>query len=248
MGKQYGYFEWDDSVGEPGRRSDGSLHQNLYNEDRELAGHARFVPVDEPLDVHIDAGFENTFVTSDSRRHSEESDELAEAIGQALAALALVGMAKAAPHVKKWWDEQARTAVSRQAKKIRSIGRKKKPETGAVEPTELQPEVEIAHQQVMSREEAMSRLIAALAARAFSDDQLRILKSSRIVDVDDFAQIEQAVAQIPAAQLQALIVEMVKNPGLLEDSSLANLASMLHSRAELPELIPDPTRRADTTA
>lgn len=247
MGKQYGYFEWDDSVGEPGRRGDGSLHQNLYNEDRVLAGHARFVPVDEPVDVHIN-GFENTFVTSDSRRDSEESDELAEAIGQALAVLALVGIAKAAPHVKRWWDEQARPTVSRRAKKIREIGRKKKSESEAVEPTEQQSDIEVAHQQVMSREEAMSRLIAALAARAYSDDQLRLVKSARIVDVDDFAQIEHAVAQIPAGQLQTLIVEMVKNPGLLEDSSLANLASMLNARAELPELLPNPVRRDDTTA
>lgn len=247
MGRIHGYFEWDESVGDPGRRDDGSLHQNLYNEDRVLAGHARFVPDDDRLDEDDEYSYVNTFVTSDYRRDSEETDELSEAVYALLGVLALAGIAKAAPHVKRWWQEQARPAVSRQAKKIRTIGRKKKPVPEVLEPSEEQhAAVEVDRRQIMSQEEAMSRVIAGLAARAYSDEQLRMVKSARIVGVEDFTQIEQAIAQIPPEQLQALILEMVKNPALLEDRSLANLASVLNPSTEILELIPDPMLREDS--
>jgi hypothetical protein len=212
-----------------------------------LAGHARFVPDDDRLDEDDEYSYENTFVTSNYRRDSEETDELTEAIADLLAALTLVGIAKAAPHVKKWWQEQARPAVSRQAKKIRTIGHKKKSNPEVLEPVEEQhAAVEVDRRQIMSQEEAMSRVIAGLAARAYSDEQLRMVKSARIVGVEDFTQIEQAITQIPPEQLQTLILEMVKNPALLEDGSLANLASMLNPSTELLELIPDPIHRKDT--
>ena len=74
MGRIYGYYEWDETVGNPGHRDDGSLHQNLYNEDRVLSGHARFVPDEDRLNSADEYSYENTFVTSDYRRESEESN------------------------------------------------------------------------------------------------------------------------------------------------------------------------------
>ena len=97
----------------------------------------------------------------------------------------------------------------------------------------------------MSRQEAMARTIAGLAAKAYSDEQLRMVKSARIVDVEDYAEIEQALAQIPTEQLQALIIEMVKNPALLEDGSLANLASLLNPSNQNLGLTPELIHRED---
>lgn len=246
MGRIYGYYEWDDTVGSPGHRDDGSLHQNLYNEDRVLAGHARFIPGDERLDEDDEYSYEHTFVTSDYRRESEEVDELREAIAELLAAVTIVGIAKAAPHVKKWWQEQAHPAVSRQVQKIRNVGRKKQPDVEVLESADdEQAAVEIDRRQIMSHEEAMSRLIAGLAARAYSDEQLRMVKSACIVGVEDYSEVEQAVTQIPREQLQALILEMVKNPSLLEDGSLANLASMLNPANQILEVLPETVRRDD---
>lgn len=232
MGRIFGYYEWDEKVGNPGRRDDGSLHQNLYSEDRVLSGHARFVPVEDGLNSADEYAFENTFVASDSRRESEESDELAEAIVELLVVVTVEGIIKAAPHVKHWWQETARPAIGRRTQRIRNIGRKKTsdyPETRVLDPVPNEhTAIERDQRQIMSRQEAMSRIIAGLAAKAYSDEQLRMVKSSRIVDTEDFKEIEQALAQIPAEQLQSLIVDMVKNPALLEDASLANLASLLN--------------------
>lgn len=85
----------------------------------------------------------------------------------------------------------------------------------------------------MSRKEAISRLFASMATRAYSDEQLRMIRSARVVGVENCTDIEQAVTQIPSEQLSAQILEMVKSPKLLEDGSLANLASRLtHARAD----------------
>lgn len=89
----------------------------------------------------------------------------------------------------------------------------------------------------------MARIIAGLAATAYSDEQLRMVKSARIVDVEDYAEIEQALSQIPSEQLQAVILKMVKNPALLEDGSLANLASLLNPSNQHLGLTPEPTHR-----
>ena len=247
MERIYGYYEWDETVGNPGHRNDGSLHQNLYNEDRVLSGHARFVPDEDRLNPADEYSYENTFVTSDYRRESEESNELAEAIGGLLVAVTVAGIVKAAPHVKQWWQETARPAVNRQAKRIRNIGRKKKsdePETLVLDPArDEHAAIELDQRQVMSRQEAMARIIAGLAATAYSDEQLRMVKSARIVDVEDYAEIEQALSQIPSEQLQAVILKMVKNPALLEDGSLANLASLLNPSNQHLGLTPEPTHR-----
>ncbi|CRH60340.1 Uncharacterised protein [Chlamydia trachomatis] len=249
MGRIYGYYEWDETVGNPGHRDDGSLHQNLYNEDRVLSGHARFVPDEDRLNSADEYSYENTFVTSDYRRESEESNELAEAISALLVAVTVAGIAKAAPHVKQWWQETARPAVNRQVKRIRNIGRKKKfdeSETLVLDPArDEHAAIERDQRQVMSRQEAIARIIAGLAAKAYSDEQLRMVKSARIVDVEDYAEIEQALSQIPSEQLQALILKMVKNPALLEDGSLANLASLLNPSNQLLGLTPEPIHRED---
>ncbi|MHA6554941.1 hypothetical protein ACX3U9_03155 [Corynebacterium pyruviciproducens] len=249
MERIYGYYEWDASVGNPGHRDDGSLHQNLYNKDRVLSGHARFVPDDDLLNSVDEHTYENTFITSDARRESEEADELAEAIGRLLVLVTVAGLAKAAPHAKHWWQETARPAINRQAQRIRNIGRKKKPSHGETQVTEPaineHTAIERDQRQIMSRQEAMSRMVAGLAAKAYSDEQLRMVKSARIIDIQDHEEIEQVLAQIPSEQLQSLIIEMVKNPALLEDGSLANLASMLNPSNQHFRLTAEPIHRED---
>ncbi|MBV7302169.1 hypothetical protein [Corynebacterium sp. TAE3-ERU2] len=245
----HGHYEWDETVGIPGHRDDGSLHQNLYNEDGVLTGHARFVPDEDQLDLADEQSYENTFVTSDSRRDSEESNELAKAIAGLIVVATIAGVATAAPHVKQWWKEKAWPNVNSRARRIRIPGRKKKsdaPEAQGLDPAHDEHDaIERDQRQIMSRQEAMARTIAGLAAKAYSDEQLRMVKSAQILDVEEYAEIEQALAQIPSEQLQALITEMVKSPALLEDGSLANLASMLNPSNQYLGLTPEPSNRED---
>lgn len=82
---------------------------------------------------------------------------------------------------------------------------------------------------VMSSAEAQARLLAAVAARAYSDEQLRMVSGSQIIDVENFAIVQSALAQVPREHLVELIKYMTRNPRLLEESSLANLASLIGS-------------------
>lgn len=61
--------------------------------------------------------------------------------------------------------------------------------------------------------------------------------------MNKLAEIEHAFAELPAEQLKELILEMVKNPALLEDGALANLASLLDQRNRLFECVDELTPR-----
>ena len=82
----------------------------------------------------------------------------------------------------------------------------------------------------MSRAEAQARLMAALAARDYSDEQMRLVTDSNIVDQSGPADPQALLASLPSDQVKALVEEMVTNPLLLADYNLANLASILGQR------------------
>lgn len=50
----------------------------------------------------------------------------------------------------------------------------------------------------MSSAEAKARLVAALAAEAYSKEQLRLVTTAQIVDGGSFAELQQALAKLPS--------------------------------------------------
>lgn len=89
----------------------------------------------------------------------------------------------------------------------------------------------------MSSAEAQARLLAAIAARAYSDEQLRMVSGSQIIDVENIATVQSALARVPREHLVEFIKYLTRNPRLLEDSSLANLASLI-GVVDQPENVP----------
>lgn len=79
----------------------------------------------------------------------------------------------------------------------------------------------------MSSAEAQARVLAAIAARAYSDEQMRKVLNARIVDAQDTVDVSQILSKIPREELSAIIERMVRNPAMLEDSNLADLAGTL---------------------
>lgn len=226
MNREFGYYEWDDEVGSPGYRGDGSMHQNLYDDDGRLAGHARFVPEDR-LDDDEDS-YTNTFVSSEARREDDDA-LLMEIAGVVAGVLLLQGAKMAAPHVKKWWQDSAQPALQRSKDRLRHLLKKDGAENYEAKANSLTDgnEVESERGQIMSLEESMARLIAAMSALAFSEEQQRLVREARIVGIDDAVEIETAIAALPEKHLQSLMLNMLKDPALLTDESLADLASIL---------------------
>ena len=236
MGRIKGHYEWDDDGLTPGHKKEGGLHQNLFNSEGHLKGSARFVPDDggepEPLVVT-----ETIYIPVEQRRRSREEEQLRQDIADVVDYLVDRGIDKAASLTVQWWRDRAQPALdARRAKNLeRRSRRRAKKNTVVVEATVVEPSherTEVAEEDRpnMSSAEAQARYLAALAARAFSDEQIRLVTSARIVDGEGFAELKRSLAELPADQVRSLIEAMVTNPSMFGEDSLAELASILGRR------------------
>lgn len=240
MGKIAGHYEWDDDDLTPGQKREGGLHQNLFDSEGKLKGNARFIPGDEsdpePLVVT-----ETVYIPVEQRRRTREDEELEQAIRELVSGFIDLGIAKAKPHVEQWWRETARPAIDTQRAKIRVRGSRRKAQKSAavverpLEGTIVESSSELVEgqqedRQQMSSAEAQARYLAALAARAYSDEQMRLVTSASIVDGEGLAELTRSLARLPPDQLRRLIAEMATNPDMLGEDSLAELASILGRR------------------
>lgn len=238
MARQAGYYEWNDDL-TPGKKKEGGWHQNLYDTEGRLKGSARFVPVDDDQEDPI-VVTETMYIPADERL-SKTQEMVADIIASVIVKLIEDGAKAATPRVKRWWNETAAPFAKEKTNswKRRHTARhsEKKPQSvegividnvassteesssATIMPTDERP--------VMSSAEAQARLLAAVAARAYSDEQLRMVSGSQIIDVEDVATVQSALTQVPREHLVEFIKYMTRNPRLLEESSLANLASLI---------------------
>lgn len=237
MGRIKGHYEWDDDHLTPGQKKGGGLHQNLFDSGGNLKGSARFIPHDgtepEPFTVT-----ETVYVPVEQRRRTREEEELAQAIAELVSHFIDRGIAKAKPYAEQWWRESARPAIDAQRAKIveRRLCRKAQKKTAVADVTVIESSQELTDasgdgRPNMSRAEAQARCLAALAARAYSDEQMSLVGSANIVDGEGFAQLKRSLAQLPSDQVKGLIEAMATNPSMLGEETLAELASLLGRRA-----------------
>lgn len=240
MGRIPGYYEWDDDDLTPGQKKEGGLHQNLFDDDGKLKGSARFVPADEDFSDPL-VVTEKVYVPVEERRKSKEQEELEQAIANLITVLIIVGIEKAKPHVQLWWRESFQPFVGRQWSRLRRSKR-------STVSQESVPAVEIANESTsqstnelvlqdnerpkMSSAEAQARMIAAIAAQAFADEQLRLVNNAEIVDGDDADSVREAISKLPPEIVAELVKRMVTNPSMFEEESLAELASVLARPAD----------------
>ena len=239
MGRQAGYYEWDDDSLTPGMKKEGGWSQNLFDEDGRLKANARFVPTDEDFEFSSGYVTDTMYISSGERQLREEDKELARLLALAVSNLIGIGIERAKPHVKRWWNETARPSIKETASKIsRPRPRLKAAEVLAeakkdTVSSDQVVEVSDEERMEMSPAEAQARLIAAAAARAYSDQQMRLVTNANIVDANGVDDIRRQLAQLPQEQLAALIEHMMLNPAALEEESLANLASLLQPQRQL---------------
>lgn len=248
MARQAGYYEWDDDL-TPGKKKEGGWHQNLYDTEGRLKGSARFVPVDDDQDDPI-VVTETMYIPADERL-SKTQEMATDIIASVIVKLIEDGARAATPRVKRWWNETAvpfakektngwkrRHTARHSEKKPQSVegividnvaSSTEESSSATIMPTDERP--------VMSSAEAQARLLAAVAARAYSDEQLRMVSGSQIIDVENIATVQSALTQVPREHLVEFIKYMTRNPRLLEESSLANLASLI-GVVDQPENMP----------
>lgn len=256
MGQVRGTLHWDDDSLSPGKRSNGDWSQNLFDSDGNLRTHASFTPDPDSNDgnsTYSPYDDPPMFISSETRRESateedvesrdDAADQLAEALALLVSAAAIAGVTYAAPRIKNWAEETALPFIKSTVLKVRLPWGKKQDEDPAPEGidvassplatigrggagatnTPLQIE---AKQEKMSNAEAQARLVAAAAAQRFAMEQARLVSQSDIVGAADVNEVMQQIAEHPQEMLDILIKQLARNPRLLEDGSLAQLASI----------------------
>ncbi len=235
MGRIPGHYEWDDDDLTPGTKKEGGLHQNLFDKDGKLKGNARFVPSTES-EIEPDYVTEYVYVPTQERRKSKEQEELERQMADFLVLLIERGVVAAKPHVERWWHNSARPFVSKQWSKLRTSRPAHASLDVSSHPTPPQDEEGTASTELaldasarpqMSRAEAQARLLAAIAAQAFADEQMRLVNSAAILDEEGAAGVREAISQMPPEITEELVKRMVTDPTMLSEQSLAELASVL---------------------
>lgn len=270
MGQQRGTFYWDDDSLSPGNRSDGGWSQNLYDQNGHLREHGTFFPdldSDESNSTYSPYGDPPIFMSSETRWDSEDedneaseddaTDQLAEALILLIGAAAVAGAAYAAPRIKKWATGRAVPFIKGAFSKVRMPWGKKQDEEIAPEETgvthfrnaEIDPGTAGSHaplgidakRQTMSNAEAQARLVAAAAAQLFAEEQTRLVMRADVVNATDVDDLRRQLANHPHEELEKILQHLARNPRLLEDESLAQLASFLHHNS--PSLNPAQQQR-----
>lgn len=230
------------------RDTDGAYRAHLFDDEtNELVGHAElFEPEDDygagyapdPEPVYI-------YVSDDREAQREEDNEVADA----LAALAILGVIvaaqKAAPHVKKWWNEQALPFL--RDKRARWFRRRKarveatqEHVTVVAEPAPTESNDVFAaldeYRASMSSAEARERFIAALVARLFSEKQLHLLRNARIEDEQGSLELASAMDALTPQELEDGIRAMLEaNPTWPDQETVAELSKLLNGTVEQRE-------------
>lgn len=241
-----GRFEYSDGL-TPGRSKDGGLHQNLYDDQGRLVDHGTFIPDDEnddgsqtdPPPVLIYITDENT---SDSR--SDERSDLVETISDLVELLIFV--AEAYPHVKRWWNKALPVIKSRWKRLSRTRVADSQLAAGETS-TVLEATVVDSSQGVvalpevyrasMSSAEARARLLLALAAKAFSEEQIRIVSAARIKDDDGLVELKRTVDELTPQQIANVVKALKANPSFLDDETLAELGNILGRDERIIEML-----------
>ena len=178
-----------------------------------------------------------------------QRDPFAEALSDALTQVMQHyidrGVAKALPHVKAWVANKAVPAVKSTARSARSklfktrraaqqaeLSQSATPDVAPVETTtELSAEV-TEDKPSMSSQEAQTR-VAALLARAFGDEQLRMVFNARIDDDGEFLTWMKSMEERTPAEVEERVHQMIElNPGFLEEF-LATLLGGRHAEGQL---------------
>ncbi|MDB5478888.1 MAG: hypothetical protein JWM96_1383 [Alphaproteobacteria bacterium] len=176
---------------------------------------------------------------AEEQRRAERNEQLAELTLLGLRVVAHL----AAPHVRRWWEDKSlpflKAARARLARDRRIGRRRSGVEPAAVVPpsapqggdTDPSQEVLAAlddYRTSMSSAEARDRLAVALAARFFSEEQLRILRDARIDDDGSALELASAMRNLTPQQVRDAITAMLEsNPSWPDDFALVELKNAL---------------------
>ena len=239
------------STPDQSRDSPDAWRGTLRDDEGHLSGHAEFIPGDDDDDWESTPEPVYIYVNEDrdSQPRSKERSELEELLGNLIILGVLVAFEKAKPHVRKFWRDRAVPVMKSGWGRLKHLRESRSQVAGGAPAVVADHSPEEAGEEVidaletykasMSSAEARDRFVAALMARMFSEEQLRILRDARIEDGDDSQELESAADTVTAKQVGENITLMLQaNPSLLNEDTLAELGKILGVGAGGREYVP----------
>lgn len=231
MPKKKMWVEWDDgselshSRKQPGKSSpltrdeEGNLSQVVLEDidDDDLASDDDWAG--SPSDPGSDEVSELTLVVAQA---------VADVITEVVIHLAKVAIDESTPHVKKWWAERGRPTIATAKDSVRRRLSRAPKDDGEVEPagategpasssTTVGVELYVEKASITA-EEARQLLVAALAARAISDQLFATLANVTVDDPEGALDPAGVVDQLePAHAQEQLELLLAANPSFLDD-------------------------------
>jgi len=236
-----GRLEWDDAELTPGKKKEGGLHSTLFDADGNLKSSARFVPDEDDREAEPETVYMHVYHEVPAPAKTPEQEALEKAVAAQLNRLVDFSIEKLAPHAVRFWEDKARPALRSKVAKVKVKTKMKK--TNGDPPAVALPALADACTDVawvqedkveMTGAEAQARYMLALAARAFSDEQMRVLAAANVVDDGGYAELEQASAELPAHEAATLIAALT-SPSLLGEDVLAELRRILEDTPAVGE-------------
>ncbi|MFD6530854.1 hypothetical protein [Streptomyces sp. NPDC060184] len=224
------------------RKTEGAHRGMTRDPDTHQVGQAEIFlkEASEPDPV---AAYPQDWLHSDEREsqaRARERQEIAEFVAEVVVQIGLSLAEKAAPHVRKWWQEQALPAVKAKwhsqalpsAKaKWRKVARSRTGDDRAGTAEDLGEAVAVSDDRrtTMTGAEARKRFAAAVTARIYSDGQLRLLRNARVVDEgEDGPVVLEATDELTPQRIGEQVALMLEaNPSLLGDDTLAELGRLV---------------------
>ena len=233
---------WEEGTDLSDSRIAPGAHSPLVRDgDNNLVGQVTLHKLDEPAEDDGSGSDNDRWDDSENDEWQPNEDVAVVAIAGALAIIAIVAAAsKAAPHVKRWWSNKAAPFLKRTKNKVR---KKRQPveQVTVVEwstlaqfaPVESSQDVLVAlseYRTTMSSVEARDRFVAALVARLFSDEQMRILRNAQIENDGTGLELARAMEEITPEKLTESITMMLEaNPSWPDEDTIGELGRILGS-------------------
>lgn len=214
MPSMNGRLEWDDDDLGPGKKKEGGLHGNLYDRQGALRGGARFIP-DDGAEGEPEVVIHHVYHEAAPAAKTREQEEFEQAVRELAYRLLGVAATRLKPHAQRFWHERAKPAIQSKAGKVKNRRRARRADAALAPPADSPREVVTAfegYKADMTSAEARTRYVLALAARAFSDEQMRIVADANIVDDANFVALKQAMSELSAEQVATIIEALVANP------------------------------------
>ncbi|MGN7702976.1 hypothetical protein [Cellulosimicrobium sp. 22601] len=214
----------------------GAFTGHLFDDETgDLKGHAAWRWVEEPEADDSSGGRYEPPVAS-TAEDSEGID-----LAALIAALAVVGIVAATPHIKRWWNDKGAPKVKAALKRIVPWAKGEVPAhtvSSEVVSTVVvgdAPGTEVAVSEpviVMSLAEWQYRFQAMLAAGAFQDEQRRILSGAHVVDGPEDVEARTPSEQLTPGQFADRIRGMLEaNPSLHDEETSRELMRIFSTRA-----------------